>query len=314
MKKKLKVLVFGSNGMVGSSLLQILKKSNKVESVIGSSRKDTNLFDLEATKCIIQSSNPDVIINAAAKVGGIVANNTQRTEFIMENLKINMNILEACIPSNNLKIINLGSSCIYPLHAENPINEKSFMTGTLEPTNSPYALAKIAAIEIGRSISAQYGHRILNLMPTNLYGPNDYFSIKNSHVIPGLIYRMHNAKQSNDESFEVWGTGKPLREFLHVDDLASSVEFLLDKNLEIDLLNVGSSCEISIKELANMIKDIVGFKGDVLFDKTKPDGNPRKLLDSGKINSLGWTSTITLEEGLSKTYNWFVSNYSSIRI
>ena len=188
------------------------------------------------------------------------------------------------------------------------------MTGTLEPTNSPYALAKIAAIEIGRSISAQYGHRILNLMPTNLYGPNDYFSIKNSHVIPGLIYRMHNAKQSNDESFEVWGTGKPLREFLHVDDLASSVEFLLDKNLEIDLLNVGSSCEISIKELANMIKDIVGFKGDVLFDKTKPDGNPRKLLDSGKINSLGWTSTITLEEGLSKTYNWFVSNYSSIRI
>ena len=314
MKKKLKVLVFGSNGMVGTSLLQTLKRSKKVESVIGSSRKDTNLFDLEATKSKIQSSNPDVIINAAAKVGGIVANNTQRTEFIMENLKINMNILESCIPLNNLKIINLGSSCIYPLHAENPINEKSFMTGTLEPTNSPYAFAKITAIEIGRSISTQYGQSILNLMPTNLYGPNDYFSRKNSHVIPGLIYRMYNAKQSNDESFELWGTGNPLREFLYVEDLASSVEFLLDKNLEIDLLNVGSGYEISIKELANMIKDIVGFKGDVLFDKTKPDGNPRKLLDSGKINSLGWTPTITLEEGLSNTYNWFVSNYSSIRI
>ena len=199
MKKKLNVLVFGSNGMVGSTLLRILKKSNKVEKVTGSNRKDTNLFDFEATKNKIQTLEPDIIINAAARVGGIVANNTQRTEFIMENLKINMNILESSIPFTNLKIINLGSSCIYPLNADNPISEDSFMTGTLEPTNSPYALAKITAIEIGRSISSQYGHSILNLMPTNLYGPNDYFSKENSHVIPGLFYRMHNAKLSNDK-------------------------------------------------------------------------------------------------------------------
>ncbi len=314
MKKKLNVLVFGSSGMVGSTLLRVLNKSNKVKKVTGSNRNDTNLFDFEATKNKIQTLKPDIIINAAARVGGIVANNTQRTEFIMENLKINMNILESSIPYPNLKIINLGSSCIYPLNAQNPISEDSFMTGTLEPTNSPYALAKITAIEIGRSISSQYGHNILNLMPTNLYGPNDYFSKENSHVIPGLFYRMHNAKLSNDKLFEVWGSGKPLREFLHVEDLAYAIEFLLDKNLDIDLLNVGSGYEISIKDLAEKIKTIIEFKGDILFDESRPDGNPRKLLDSSKINSHGWKSKISLDEGLMNTYSWFNENYSTIRV
>ncbi len=314
MKKKLNVLVFGSSGMVGSTLLRVLNKSNKVKKVTGSNRNDTNLFDFEATKNKIQTLKPDIIINAAARVGGIVANNTQRTEFIMENLKINMNILESSIPYPNLKIINLGSSCIYPLNAQNPISEDSFMTGTLEPTNSPYALAKITAIEIGRSISSQYGHNILNLMPTNLYGPNDYFSKENSHVIPGLFYRMHNAKLSNDKLFEVWGSGKPLREFLHVEDLAYAIEFLLDKNLDIDLLNVGSGYEISIKDLAEKIKTIIEFKGDILFDESRPDGNPRKLLDSSKINSHGWKSKISLDDGLMNTYSWFNENYSTIRV
>ena len=225
-----------------------------------------------------------------------------------------MNILESSIPYPNLKIINLGSSCIYPLNAKNPISEDSFMTGTLEPTNSPYALAKITAIEIGRSISSQYGHSILNLMPTNLYGPNDYFSKENSHVIPGLFYRMHNAKLSNDKLFEVWGSGKPLREFLHVEDLAYAIEFLLDKNLDIDLLNVGSGYEISIKDLAEKIKKIIEFKGDILFDESRPDGNPRKLLDSSKINSHGWKSKISLDDGLMNTYSWFNENYSTIRV
>ena len=220
---------------------------------------------------------------------------------------------ESSIPYPNLKIINLG--VVVFIHSmQNPISEDSFMTGTLEPTNSPYALAKITAIEIGRSISSQYGHNILNLMPTNLYGPNDYFSKENSHVIPGLFYRMHNAKLSNDKLFEVWGSGKPLREFLHVEDLAYAIEFLLDKNLDIDLLNVGSGYEISIKDLAEKIKTIIEFKGDILFDESRPDGNPRKLLDSSKINSHGWKSKISLDDGLMNTYSWFNENYSTIRV
>lgn len=312
--KKNKVLIFGSSGMVGSSLVKILEKSSKVESVFSSSRSDTNLFNFKDTKKLIDSVNPDVIINAAAKVGGILANNTLRTEFILDNLKINMNILEACINNPNIKIINLGSSCIYPLNAKNPISEKSFMTGELEPTNSPYALAKISAIEIGRSISKQYGHKIINLMPTNLYGPNDFFSETNSHVIPGLFFRMHRAKLDNDLNFNVWGSGNPKREFLHVEDLANSIEYIIDKEIDDDLINVGSGEEVTIKELAYKIKEVVNYTGKIIFDKSKPDGNPRKLLDSTKINSIGWSPQISLDDGLLKTYDWFLKNYSSLRI
>ena len=248
------------------------------------------------------------MVNAAAKVGGILANNTYRTEFIIENLKINLNILESCIEYPDIKIINLGSSCIYPLDAPNPISEDSFMNGKLEPTNSPYAMAKITAIEMGRSMNIQYNHKILNLMPTNLYGPNDNFSDNESHVIPGLIHRMHKAKVNNENKFEIWGTGSPLREFLYVDDLADSIEFLMKNETDFDLLNIGSGEEISIAELANLIQKVVGFEGEIVFDKNKPDGNPRKLLDSSKIKSLGWESKTTLHDGLKTTYDWYLKN------
>ena len=310
----MKILLFGSNGLVGSSLTRVLEQSNKVKKLISSTRKDTNLFSFEETKNRIKETNPDVLINAAAKVGGIVANNSLRTEFILENLKINMNILEASIPFPKMKIINLGSSCIYPLGAKTPIQENQIMTGLLEPTNSPYSMAKLSAIEIGRAISHQHGHRILNLMPTNLYGPNDNFSETSSHVIPGFFYRMYMKKINNESDFSIWGSGKPLREFLYVDELSSAVEFLLDKNIEHDLLNVGSGEEISIKDLALKIKNLVDYEGDISYDLSKPDGNPRKLIDSKLINELGWKSKINIDYGLKKTYDWFLNNFDDLRI
>jgi len=237
-----------------------------------------------------------------------LANNTYRTEFIIENLKINLNILESCIENNNIKIVNLGSSCIYPLNAENPISENSFMKGELEPTNSPYAMAKISAIEIGRSMNKQYNHKIINLMPTNLYGPNDNFSENESHVIPGLMHKMHTAKKNNDSVFRIWGSGKPLREFLHVDDLSSAIEYILLNNIETDLLNIGSGEEISILDLAETLKNVIEYEGSIELDLDKPDGNPRKLLDSSKINNLGWKSEINLVDGLKKTYSWYLEN------
>tara|TARA_X000000368_G_scaffold161518_1_gene127281 strand:- start:3227 stop:4150 length:924 start_codon:yes stop_codon:yes gene_type:complete len=304
-----KVLILGSNGLVGSSLKRVLDKNQKITEIIASTRKDTNLFSLKSTKKLINDCKPDVLVNAAAKVGGIYANNTKRVEFILENLKINTNVLESCIPHENIKIINLGSSCIYPLVVENPIKEESVMSGKLEPTNSPYAMAKLTAIEIGNALSQQYGHNVINLMPTNLYGPNDRFSENDSHVIPGLIFRMHLAKLKKDQSFEIWGSGKPKREFLYVDDLSESINFIIEKNINIDLLNIGSGYEITIKELALKIKDIVGFSGEVSFNTSMPDGIERKFLNSNKIMNLGWSPKIRLEEGLIKTYNWFQKNY-----
>lgn len=304
----MKVLVFGSNGLVGSSLIRILKENKKIQEVIPSTRIDTDLFSLNDTKHTIDKVRPDIIINAAAKVGGIVANNTQRTSFIIDNLKINMNILQSIIDKSETKLINLGSSCIYPLHANNPINENSLMTGKLEPTNSPYAMAKLTAIEIGNAISTEYGHKILNLMPTNLYGPKDNFSETESHVIPGLIKRMHAAKVNNQKSFEVWGTGNPLREFLFVDDLSNAINFLINEDVVVDLLNVGSGEEISIKDLSIIIKDTIGFEGEIVFNTDYPDGNPRKLLDSSLINSFGWKAQTSLVDGIAKTYNWYIEN------
>tara|TARA_B110000008_G_C16919082_1_gene543947 strand:+ start:344 stop:1261 length:918 start_codon:yes stop_codon:yes gene_type:complete len=304
----MKVLILGGNGLVGSSLDRVLGKSQKVQEVFASTRKDADLFSLEDTQSLINSFSPDVIVNSAAKVGGINANNTQRMEFIIQNLKINMNVFQACMDNPKVKIVNLGSSCIYPLNAKNPISEDSFLTGKLEPTNSPYAIAKIAGIEIGRSLNIQYGNDVINLMPTNLYGPNDNFSEKDSHVIPGLIKRMHKSKVTNAESFNIWGTGEPLREFLFVDDLSKAVEFLIDKKVETDLLNVGSGNEITIKNLAEKIKKVIDYQGELIFDTSMPDGNPRKLIDSQKINKLGWEPTIDLDEGLKITYSWFLEN------
>ena len=225
-----------------------------------------------------------------------------------------MNILEACVEKNNIAIINLGSSCIYPLNAENPIHETSIMNGKLEPTNSPYAMAKLTAIEIGNALSIQYGHKIINLMPTNLYGPNDNFHPTNSHVIPGLISKFHSGKINKQETVKIWGDGSPLREFLYVDDLSSAISFIIENDINNSLMNVGRSEEVSILGLAEMIKDVVGFKGIIAFDETKPNGNDRKLLDSSLINSFGWRPKIGLNEGLDKTYSWYVNNYDNLRV
>jgi GDP-L-fucose synthase len=293
--------------MVGSSISRILEQDSKYELIL-SNREKTDLFNLNETKKLIKEIKPDVVVNAAAKVGGIYANNTQRFSFIIDNLKINMNILESCKPFSEIKVINLGSSCIYPLNAPNPITEEQFMNGKLEPTNSPYAMAKLSSIEIGNSMTMEFGHEIINLMPTNLYGPHDYFSDSNSHVIPGLMQRMHKAKIKNEQEFLIWGSGNPLREFLHVDDLARAIKKVIEVKTNESLINVGSSEEISIKTLAESLKNVIGYKGLLGFDKSKPDGNPRKLLDSTKILELGWRPEIGLNQGLIDTYEWFKRN------
>lgn len=302
----MRILVFGSNGLVGANLKDVLNQTSHQN--FFSTRKDTNLFNYEETSNLIKDFNPDVIVNCAARVGGIVANDKNRTEFLLENLKININVLESLVKLNPIKFINLGSSCIYPLNAENPITEESIMSGKLEPTNSAYAMAKLTAIELGNSIRKEFGHEIINLMPTNLYGKFDNFSEIDSHVIPGLIQRMHKAKTSNHETFNVWGTGKPLREFLYAEDLAKAILFILDNKINDELINVGSNTEISIKDLALKVKSVVGFNGEVEFDKDMPDGNPRKLLDSSKIFDYGWSPLVGLDEGLSITYNWYLNN------
>lgn len=304
----MKVLIFGSSGLVGSSLVRNLSNNSNLESIIASNRKDTNLFSIDETRRIIELHDPNIIINAAAKVGGILANNIYRTNFILSNLKININILESIIDKPNIKVINLGSSCIYPLNTKNPIKESALMTGPLEPTNSAYAMAKLSAIELGSALTKEFGHKIINLMPTNLYGPNDNFSDNESHVIPGLINRMHKAKINNETKFDVWGTGTPLREFLFVDDLSDAINFIINNEINIELLNVGSGFEVTINELANLIKTTIGYKGGITFNTNFPDGNPRKLLDTSKLNKLGWFSKTDLIEGLSKTYKWFLEN------
>tara|TARA_Y100000591_G_C21692734_1_gene624033 strand:+ start:27 stop:953 length:927 start_codon:yes stop_codon:yes gene_type:complete len=301
------ILLFGSNGLVGSSVKKLFETDENVN-LIAATRNDADLFDFESTKNIIKNNNPEIIINSAAKVGGIYANNKFRTDFLLNNLKININILEACIGFPDIKIINLGSSCIYPLNAPNPIKETSFLDGKLEETNSPYAIAKITAIELGKSLNLQFGNKVINLMPTNLYGPRDNFSDLNSHVIPGLLQRIHNAKSKNEDSVDIWGSGSPLREFMYVDDLADAIKYVISNNIEHELLNVGSGEEISIKSLAELISEIVGFNGNLIFDSSMPDGNPRKLLDSTLINKLGWSAKTSLEKGLKLTYNWYVKN------
>jgi len=304
------ILIFGSNGLVGSSLVRKFQLQHKEINLITSTRNDTDLFSLEQTKKKINDSKPDIVIIAAAKVGGIYANNTQRFNFIIDNLKISMNIFESLVEFNDTKIINIGSSCIYPLSADNPINENSLMSGKLEPTNSPYSMAKLSSLEISRTMRDQFGHKILNLMPTNLYGPNDKFEEFNSHVIPGLIFKMHRAKINKSKEVEIWGSGKPLREFMHVDDLSSAIEFLIRNDISNDILNVGSNEVVSIKELSKLIQKVIGFKGNLVFNQEYPDGNPKKLLDSTQINNLGWKSSISLEDGISNTYSWYVDNLS----
>jgi len=304
----MKILVFGSNGLVGSNIKKVFSLDNSFDCFF-SNRSDTDLFNFDKTLDTIIDFEPEVIINSAARVGGIMANNTQRTSFLIENLKINLNILESLKFIKPIKMINLGSSCIYPLNATNPIREESIMTGTLEPTNSAYAMAKLTSIELGLAIKKEYGHKVINLMPTNLYGTNDNFSPDESHVIPGLIRRLHSAKQNNQTIFKVWGTGKPLREFLNAEDLASAIKFIILNEIDDDLINIGSGDEISINALAVMLKNVIKFNGVLEFDVSKPDGNPRKFLDSSKIFNYGWEPKILLEDGLIETYEWFLKNY-----
>tara|TARA_B100000212_G_C27355963_1_gene525901 strand:- start:703 stop:1611 length:909 start_codon:yes stop_codon:yes gene_type:complete len=301
-----RILVFGSNGLVGSNVKNVLLETSY--ECLFSSRKDTDLFDLNSTLQTIKKFQPNIIINCAARVGGINANDKNRTIFLLENLKINMNIFESLMSLDPIKVINLGSSCIYPLDALNPISESSIMSGKLEPTNSAYAMAKLTAIELGNSIKKEFGHDIINLMPTNLYGKYDNFSKDDSHVIPGLIYRMHDAKINSQKKFSVWGTGTPLREFLNAEDFAKSILFILKNNINDDLLNIGSNEEVSIKELASIIQKTINYEGEIIFDEEMPDGNPRKLLDSTKIFNYGWKPEIKLEQGLKEAYEWFKSN------
>ena len=309
MERDSKILVAGAKGMVGSAIVRRLEREGYTD-ICCAHRDEVNFTSQMQTNYFFKHNEFDYVFVAAAKVGGILANNNLRTEFILENLKININIFEACISNPDITIINLGSSCIYPLNAPNPIKESSFMEGKLEETNSPYAMAKLSAIEMGRSLNKQYGHRVINLMPTNLYGPNDNFDENSSHVIPGLIRRMYNAKLESDNVFSVWGDGTPLREFLYVDDLSNAIKFVIENDINEDLLNIGFGEEISIKELALKIKKIVNFAGDIEFDTTKPNGNPRKLLDTTLIRNYGWQPEFSLDKGLKLSFNWFKQNLS----
>ena len=291
-----KIYVAGSNGMVGSAIVKALR-ADGYENLLTRSSKELDLRDQSAVRAFFDE--PDYVFLAAAKVGGILANNTYRGEFLHDNLAIQMNVIESARLSGVTKLMFLGSSCIYPKLAPQPLKEEFLLTGLLEPTNEPYAIAKISGIKMCEAYRDQYGCNFISVMPTNLYGPNDNFDLKNSHVLPALIRKFYTAAQEGQSSVEIWGTGSPKREFLHVNDLAEACLFLMKTYDGRDFLNVGTGEDISIKELAEMVGRIVGFKGDLRFDTTKPDGTPRKLMDVSRLHSLGWKAKISLEDGIS---------------
>ncbi len=314
MDLKSKIYVAGHNGMVGSAIWKNLKNKG-FTNLIGKSSGELDLRNSESVNKFFNKEKPDYVFLAAAKVGGIYANNKFRGEFIFDNLSIQNNIIHQCHVSGVKKLLFLGSSCIYPKNSNQPIKEMSLLTGPLEPTNEPYAIAKISGIKLCESYYYQYGLNAISIMPTNLYGVNDSFDLKNSHVLPALLRKFHDGKIDKSERVEIWGTGKPLREFLHVDDLAEACTFLMSKINAKDLyekkishINVGSGEEISIEDLAHLIKKITEFKGSLFFNKDKPDGMYRKLLDSNMINEMGWAPRITLEDGISNLYEWYKNN------
>jgi GDP-L-fucose synthase len=278
---------------------------------IGATRQELDLLDRKAVFEFVAASKPDAIIIAAAKVGGILANKTFPVEFLSENLQIETNLIDAAFAARTPKLLFLGSSCIYPKLAPQPLKEEYLLTGPLEETNEPYALAKIAGLKLVQAYRRQHGFHWISAMPTNLYGPGDNFSPEASHVLPALIRRFHEAKLSEAPSVTVWGSGKPLREFLHVDDLASASLLLLDKYDDDVAVNVGSGEEISISELAKLISEVIGYSGEIEFDSTKPDGTPRKLLENSRLSALGWTPKVSLRDGIKTTYEWFLSNQAS---
>jgi GDP-L-fucose synthase len=302
MKPDNKIYVAGHNGMVGSAIVRKLKAEG-FENLVLRSAKELDLRDQSAVNTFFVEENPDYVFLAAAKVGGIVANNTYRADFLYDNLMIEANVIHAAYVHKVTKLLFLGSSCIYPKFAPQPMKEEDLLTGILEPTNEPYAIAKIAGIKLCENYRQQYGCDFISAMPTNLYGPGDNYDLQNSHVIPALIRKFHEAKVKGDNEVVVWGTGAPLREFMHVDDLANACYFLMMNYSDEQFVNIGSGQEVSIKELAEMIKDIVGFGGALVFDTSKPDGTPRKLMDCTKLMGMGYVTEIELNNGLDNVYN-----------
>jgi GDP-L-fucose synthase len=305
-QKSSKIYIAGHCGMVGSAILRRLQ-SVGYTNLITRTRQELNLLDQRATFDFLQDEKPNYIFVAAARVGGIQANNTFRADFIYENLTVQNNLIYGALKADVKDLCYLGSSCIYPRDCPQPIKEEYLLTGPLEQTNEPYAIAKIAGIKLCESCNRQYGSRFVSIMPTNLYGPNDSYDLANSHVLPALIRKAHEAKMRNDPEYIVWGTGTPKREFLYVEDMADACTFLMEHNIYNGIYNVGTGTDVTIRELAETVMDVIGFKGKIVFDTSKPDGTPRKLLDVSRIKQLGWQAKTELRDGVAKAYASYLS-------
>lgn len=310
MKKTDLIYIAGHSGLVGSSIMRALEQRG-FERILTRTHDELDLTHQENVQTFFKENRPDYVFLAAAKVGGILANFTYPADFIYENLTITTNVLHESYRYEVKKLLYLGSSCIYPKHAEQPMSEEALLSGRLEPTNEPYAISKIAGIKMCDSYRRQYNSDFISAMPTNLYGPNDNFNLETSHALAALMRKVHEAKVSGADSFVVWGTGKPKREFLYVDDLADALLFLMDNYSAEGPINVGSGFDLSIHEVAKLLCQVIDYDGEIVFDLSKPDGTPRKLLDVSKIHGLGWKSKTTLEEGLRLTYQWFLDSFAS---
>ena len=309
MKQSDKIHVAGHSGLVGSAIVRLLR-ARGFNKLITRSRAEVDLREERAVRDFFAEEGPEVVVLAAAKVGGIKANMDAPVEFLIENLQIQNNVIRAAHEAGTRKLLFLGSSCIYPKFAPQPIPESALLSGLLEPTNEPYAIAKIAGVKLCQAFAREYGANFISAMPTSLYGPGDNFDLETSHALAALLRKAHEAKMSGAGEMIVWGTGEPRREFLHVDDLAAAVLFLLENYDSPEIINVGCGEDISIRELAELICDVVGFRGELKWDRSKPDGTPRKLLDISKIKKLGWQPTISLRDGVARLYEWFLDNYA----
>ena len=303
-KKSDKIYIAGHRGMVGSACWRALEAEGYTN-LTGKTSKELDLRDQKAVEDFIRAEQPVAIIDAAAKVGGILANDTYPYEFLMDNMLIQNNLIRSAHENDVPKFIFLGSSCIYPKFAPQPLKEEYLLTDSLEPTNEWYAIAKISGVKLIEALRKEFGRDYVSLMPTNLYGPNDNFDLQSSHVLPAMIRKFHEAKLNGNAPVELWGTGSPQREFLHVDDLAQAVLFALENTLDEHLYNVGTGVDLTVKELAELIQSTIGHKGEIVWDRTKPDGTPRKLMDNSKIQNQGWKSQIQLTSGVESIYNWF---------
>lgn len=312
MQKNKKIYIAGHRGMVGSAIWRALEAKGYTN-LVGSASAELDLREQEAVRSFIAEQKPDVIIDAAARVGGILANNDYPYQFIMENMLIQNNLIDAALKNNVEKFIFLGSSCIYPKFAPQPLKEDYLLTDSLEPTNEWYAIAKITGVKACQAIRKQFGKDYVSLMPTNLYGTHDNFDLNTSHVLPAMIRKFHEAKENGNTPVTLWGSGTPMREFLFVDDMAEGVIFAVENQLPDYLYNVGTGEDLTIKDLAETIQKAVGHTGEIIWDSTKPDGTPRKLMDVSKMHELGWKHKVDLEEGIKKTYEWFLENINSFK-